>query len=122
VRPVESYQNYLLLLARLQFVHERKGHAKPRNDFGYNFPDGEIAMPIHDWSRVPSGLFHHFRQDWSIEIARTLNRGRLPKGLPATCALWSRLSRPTKRPGTPVPKSSASPSKREWCQNPKPSE
>jgi hypothetical protein len=40
-------------------------------------------MPVHDWSRVPSGLFHHFDQDWSIEIARTLNRGRLPKGLSA---------------------------------------
>ncbi|MFI5457037.1 MAG: DUF4058 family protein [Isosphaerales bacterium] len=40
-------------------------------------------MPIHNWSRVPSGLFHHFHQDWSIEIARTLNRGRLPKGLSA---------------------------------------
>ena len=40
-------------------------------------------MPIHDWSRVPSGLFHHFHQDWTIEIARTLNRGRLPKGLSA---------------------------------------
>ena len=40
-------------------------------------------MPIHDWSRVPSGLFHHFHQDWSIEIARTLNRGTLPKGLSA---------------------------------------
>lgn len=40
-------------------------------------------MPIHDWSRIPSGLFHHFHQDWSIEIARTLNRGNLPKGLSA---------------------------------------
>lgn len=40
-------------------------------------------MPIHDWTRVPSGLFHHFHQDWSIEIARSLNRGRLPKGLSA---------------------------------------
>jgi hypothetical protein len=40
-------------------------------------------MPIHNWSRVPSGLFHHFHQEWSIEIARTLNRGRLPKGLSA---------------------------------------
>jgi hypothetical protein len=44
---------------------------------------GENTMPIHDWTRVPSGLFHHFHQDWSIEIARTLNRGRLPKGLSA---------------------------------------
>ena len=40
-------------------------------------------MPIHDWSRVPPGLFHHFHQDWSIEIARELNRGRLPRGLSA---------------------------------------
>jgi hypothetical protein len=40
-------------------------------------------MPIHDWTRVPSGLFHHFHQDWSIEIARTLNRGHLPKGFSA---------------------------------------
>jgi hypothetical protein len=23
-------------------------------------------MPLHDWSRIPSGLFHHFHQDWSI--------------------------------------------------------
>ncbi len=37
-------------------------------------------MPIHDWTRVPPGLFHHFHQDWSVEIARTLNRGLLTKG------------------------------------------
>jgi Protein of unknown function (DUF4058) len=40
-------------------------------------------MPIHDWSRIPSGIFHHFHQDWSIQIARTLNGGNLPKGLSA---------------------------------------
>lgn len=40
-------------------------------------------MPLHDWTRVPAGLFHHFHQDWSIEIARALNRGRLPKGFSA---------------------------------------
>ena len=40
-------------------------------------------MPLHDWSRIPSGLFHHFHQDWSVEITRALNRGRLPKGLSA---------------------------------------
>ena len=40
-------------------------------------------MPLHDWTRVPSGLFHHFHQDWSIEIARTLNKGRLPEGVAA---------------------------------------
>jgi hypothetical protein len=40
-------------------------------------------MPIHDWTKVPARLLHHFHQDWSIGIARTLNRGRLPKGVAA---------------------------------------
>jgi hypothetical protein len=40
-------------------------------------------MALHDWSKVPIGLFHHFHQDWSIELARTLNRGLLPSGLSA---------------------------------------
>jgi hypothetical protein len=40
-------------------------------------------MPLHDWTRVPAGLFHHFHQDWSIEIARSLNGGRLPAGISA---------------------------------------
>jgi hypothetical protein len=40
-------------------------------------------MPLHDWTRVPPGLLHHFHQDWSIEFARTLNRGGLPKGVSA---------------------------------------
>jgi hypothetical protein len=40
-------------------------------------------MPLHNWTRVPAGLFHHFHQDWSIEIARELNRGRLPRGVAA---------------------------------------
>jgi hypothetical protein len=37
-------------------------------------------MPIHDWSKVDSGMFHHFHQIWSVEIGKTLNRGVLPKG------------------------------------------
>ncbi len=40
-------------------------------------------MPLNDWTRIPAGLFHHFHQDWSIEIARELNRRRLPKGMSA---------------------------------------
>jgi hypothetical protein len=40
-------------------------------------------MPIHEWTRIPAGLFHHFHQDWSIEIARELNRGRLPASFSA---------------------------------------
>jgi hypothetical protein len=35
-------------------------------------------MPIHDWTRVRANRFHHFHQDWTVEIARTLNRGLLP--------------------------------------------
>src|SRR3954469_12879615 len=37
-------------------------------------------MPIHDWSRVDAGLFHDFHQDWTIELRRSLNDGRLPPG------------------------------------------
>src|SRR5215212_7254715 len=40
-------------------------------------------MPIHDWSKVPSGLFHDFHQSWSIRVKDALNAGRLPKGLSA---------------------------------------
>jgi hypothetical protein len=37
-------------------------------------------VPIHDWTRVPSGLFHDFHQAWSIEIRNALNGGLMPKG------------------------------------------
>jgi hypothetical protein len=40
-------------------------------------------MPLHDWTRVPAGLFHHFHQSWSVEIVKALNAGRLPKGIAA---------------------------------------
>jgi Protein of unknown function (DUF4058) len=40
-------------------------------------------MPIHDWTRVNSGLFHEFHQSWSVRIKDSLN-GQLPKGY---CAL-----------------------------------
>lgn len=50
-------------------------------------------MLIHDWTRVPPGLFRHFHQDWSIEIARELNRGRLPRGLSALVEQQSYASR-----------------------------
>ena len=36
------------------------------------------TMPIHDWSRVDAGIFHHFHHAWIEEIARALNRGVLP--------------------------------------------
>jgi hypothetical protein len=40
-------------------------------------------MPIHDWTRVDAGLFYHFHQDWTIELCRSLNAGRLPSGFVA---------------------------------------
>jgi len=40
-------------------------------------------VPIHDWTRISSGGFHSFHQDWTIEIYRTLNRGLLPPGYSA---------------------------------------
>ncbi len=30
-------------------------------------------MPLHDWSRIPAGLFHDFDQTWAIQIKQ---RGR----------------------------------------------
>ncbi len=36
-------------------------------------------MPIHDWSKVDAGIFHHFHHGWIEEIARALNRGVLPR-------------------------------------------
>jgi len=40
-------------------------------------------MPIHDWTRVPAGLFHDFHQSWCVRIKDALNAGRLPKGFAA---------------------------------------
>jgi hypothetical protein len=35
-------------------------------------------VPVHDWTRVNAGIFHHFHHGWIDEIARALNRGILP--------------------------------------------
>lgn len=37
-------------------------------------------MPIHDWTRVRTGVFHDFHQEWTICIKRALNGGILPPG------------------------------------------
>lgn len=37
-------------------------------------------MPIHDWTRVPPGIFHDFHQVWTTEIRTALNAGGLPPG------------------------------------------
>lgn len=34
--------------------------------------------PIHDWSRVDAGLFHHFHLQWIANLSTALNAGALP--------------------------------------------
>jgi len=36
-------------------------------------------MPIHDWTRVDAGLFHHFHQGWTTTLSNALNAGILPR-------------------------------------------
>src|SRR5271155_1465469 len=40
-------------------------------------------MPIHDWTRVEAGDFHHFHQTWIPLLAAALNNGGLPPGFVA---------------------------------------
>jgi len=35
-------------------------------------------MPVHDWTRVNAGIFHHFHLEWIGDLSRQLNRGLLP--------------------------------------------
>lgn len=37
-------------------------------------------MPIHDWTRVPPGIYHSFHGGWLYAIHNVLNGGLLPKG------------------------------------------
>jgi hypothetical protein len=37
-------------------------------------------MPLHDWSRVRHGMFHHFHNSWIYKLADQLNAGALPQG------------------------------------------
>jgi hypothetical protein len=36
-------------------------------------------MPMHDWTQVDAGIYHHFHHEWISAISRFLNRGVLPK-------------------------------------------
>ena len=36
-------------------------------------------MPMHDWTRVPAGIYHHFRNSWITELSNALNDGILPQ-------------------------------------------
>jgi hypothetical protein len=37
-------------------------------------------MPIHDWTKIFDGAFHHLHQTWVTEISKALNKGLLPDG------------------------------------------
>jgi hypothetical protein len=37
-------------------------------------------MPVHDWTRVPDGTFHHFHVAWIPLLADVLNERALPRG------------------------------------------
>src|SRR6516225_11265167 len=37
-------------------------------------------MPIHDWTKVDDGVFHHFHHRWITAISDCLNDGLLPAG------------------------------------------
>lgn len=37
-------------------------------------------MPIHDWTRVEAGIYHHFHGRWIFAMADALNIGGLPRG------------------------------------------
>ena len=37
-------------------------------------------MPVHDWTRVDSGIYHAFHTAWAGEIQKALNGGLLPPG------------------------------------------
>jgi hypothetical protein len=37
-------------------------------------------MPVHNWGRIESGLFHHFHQQWIAELCARLNANGLPPG------------------------------------------
>jgi hypothetical protein len=37
-------------------------------------------MPVHDWTRVNVGTFHHFHNSWITHLSEALNGGVLPEG------------------------------------------
>lgn len=51
-------------------------------------------MPIHDWTRLEAGDFHHFHQTWVVNLSNALNGGLLP---PDYIAMTERVA------GRPIP-------------------
>lgn len=51
-------------------------------------------MPVHDWTRVDAGKFHHFHGAWIVHLSDALNAGRLPAGFYALAEQRSGLVTP----------------------------
>ncbi len=51
-------------------------------------------MPIHDWTRLEAGDFHHFHLGWVVNLTNALNGGLLP---PEYMAMTERVT------GRPIP-------------------
>jgi hypothetical protein len=51
-------------------------------------------MPIHDWTQLEPGDFHHFHQGWVVNLSNQLNSGLLP---PEYIALTEQVT------GRPIP-------------------
>lgn len=67
---------------------ERVEKPKPSPDAILDPPDYNIAkdpsarsedraVPIHDWTLVPAGIFHHFHHEWISVISRAVNHSLL---------------------------------------------
>jgi hypothetical protein len=70
------------------------------------------VRPIHDWTKVRAGTFHHFHQRWIGAIGDALNSGLLPEGYFALAEQRTRGPEPDvvtlKVPGTAAPPNGAS--------------
>ncbi len=51
-------------------------------------------MPIHDWTSLEPGDFHHFQQGWVVNLTNALNSGLLP---PESMAMTEQVT------GRPIP-------------------
>jgi hypothetical protein len=55
----------------------------------------EAAMPLHDWTRIETYVYHHFHSFWLGAICRVLNRGQvLPAGFYAMAEQVTRTMGP----------------------------
>jgi len=51
-------------------------------------------MPVHDWTRVNAGTFHHLHSSWITHLSEALNDGVLPDGYYAMAEQHARSAIP----------------------------